>query len=664
MKHSAVRGKLTDTVLNRSKAPWVVPVIVALATSAAFFPALGNEFVRWDDDKNLLDNPHYRGLGWSQLRWMFSTFLMGHYQPLSWVTFGFDYLLWGMNPFGYHLTNLILHAANAVLFYFIARRLLSAALFVPEGEKPWQLGFSAGGAALLFAIHPLRVESVAWVTERRDVLSGFFYLATLYCYLRAACRPPASGQRWWLGAALVGYTLSLLSKGTAMTLPAVLLLLDIYPLGRLKTRLWNGFKPEFRVVLTEKLPFVVLAGVFAIIALFAQHTGEALKSLQQYNLISRSMQIFYGLTFYLWKTLLPTGLSPIYELPIDFEPWAGAFLLSAVSTVLISLVLYFLRQRWPAALASWVYYIILLAPVSGIAQSGPQLVADRYSYLACLSWPLLLGGWFFRSWPAPENNRTQQLPLIAASIALGLSLITMSLLTWSQNQVWRNTQTLWQHAIAVTPYSSIAYYNLGRTFETKNDMDEAVESYRRALSINPEYAKAHINLAGLLARKGIETEAIAHYRRALEIRPDNAGARNNLGVLLEMQGDVEAALAEFQKALHIDPNFDKAFFNLGKLFARKGDLAKAARHYEQAVRLNPNEVDFQIGLAIVLARQGQLESATSHLVRAVKLRPDDADAHVLLARSLAAQGKKDEAERHYQQALRLMKSQNQTPPSH
>jgi tetratricopeptide (TPR) repeat protein len=648
-------------VLTHARPPWAVPAFVAALTCIAFFPVLGNDFVNWDDDKNFIENPFYRGLAWNQLRWMFTTFHMGHYQPLSWVSFGFDYLLWGMNARGYHLTSLVLHAVNGVLFYFVSRKLLSAALST-SGRDDWRLVLSSAFSALVFAIHPLRVESVAWVTERRDVLSGLFYLLTIYCYLQAAEPQLTNARQRWLGVALVAYTLSLLSKGMAMTLPAVLLLLDVYPLGRLQGRISTWLTPAARVVLIEKLPFLLLAAIFAGIAALAQHTTDALKTVQQYDLVSRLLQMFFGFGFYLWKTLIPVRLSPIYELPVNFDPWAWLFFLSAAAAIFISLVLYSLRRRWPAPLACWIYYIIVLAPVSGLAQSGPQLVADRYSYLACMSWPLLIGGGLYHSWPfreATPNQRRFPIPFVLA----GGLVFTLALMTWSQTGVWRSGKTLWRHAISSTPYSSIAYYNLARALEREDSVDEAVDLYRQAVSINPEYARAHINLAGLLIRQGRDEEAIAHYRSALQSRPDHAGAHNNLGVLLEKRGDTDSALVEFQKAVLIDPTIDQAYFNMGKVFAQQGDLAKAAEHYQEAVRLNPNEAEYQIGLAMVLARQGELDLATSHLFTAVRLQPNHGYAHVLLARSLVAQGKKSEAEKYFQQGLTIMKSHNQIPPS-
>ena len=637
---------------------WLVPLCVALVTFGVFFPALLNDFVNWDDDKILYDNPYYRGLGLDQLRWMFSTFLMGHFQPLTWLSFAFDYQLWGMAPFGYHLTSLLLHSANAVLFYWVSRRLFRAVLGATAEEDNWRLELAAGFSALLFAIHPLRVESVAWATERRDVLSGFFYFITLYFYLRGAEDSHPSDQRRWLGAAVVAYLLSLLSKAMAITLPAVLLLLDVYPLKRLAGTPAHWFKRDSRAVLYEKLPFVMLAIGFASVALIAQKVTGALKPLEQFGLTSRVLQAGYGYVFYLWKTIWPFCLAPIYELPIETGSWFGVFLLSTGAVVGVTLWLCASMRRWPMICACWVYYIVVLLPVTGVAQSGPQLVADRYSYLPCLAWPLLLAGGLFRWWPGRESRSSSQRQLTAAAALL--VVVSLGFLTWQQTAVWRSPITLWQHGTKAEPMSSIAHYNLGRALERENNPIPAIDSYRRAVTVNPEHAKAHFNLARLLALKGLDDEAMVHYRRVIEIRPDHADAHNDLGLLLEMKGEDAVALAEFRKALRLEPDHPKALFNLAEVLAKQGDLTGATANYEQAARLNPTEPAIQIRLAIVLARQGQLELATRHFRRAVELQPADADARVLLARSLAAQGKREEAERHYQEALRLSRTGSKT----
>ena len=604
-----------------------LPALVFVIATIAFLPILSNQFVEWDDYENLVSNPRYRGLGWEQLRWMFTTFHMGPYQPLSWVTYGLDYLIWGMNPTGYHLTNLLLHAANGVFFYFVARRLIAAAFPMPNKEASWQLGVSALFAALMFAIHPLRVESVAWATERRDVLSGFFFLATIYCYLRASSNSDnhaRSGK--WLGAALAAYVLSLLAKATAMTLPVILLILDIYPLQRLNGDLRTWRRPAERRVLREKIPFAVPAVIFAVIAFIGQQQSAAVKSLESYGIDSRLAQAFYGASFYVWKTFLPVGLSPLYEISPRFSPWNPAILIGGAATVAITAMLYGLRKRWPAGLACWTYCVVTLGPVLGIVSTGPQLVAERYSYLACMSWAVLAGGVLFYV----LGRDTQQPKAWAATVTAIIITLILGGLTWKQTMVWQNTSTLWNHVLSLDANSSIAHYNLAR----------------------------------FLAKQGKHEAAIAHYRAALAIRPDDPDAHNNLGLSLAIKGETGAALEEFHRAVKLDPNYSKGFFNLGRVYARQGELEKAVESYRQALKLSPDEAEIHLGLGNALAQMGRPDEAFTQFKQAVELKPDFAEAHVALARWLAAQGKKKEAEEHYETALRLMKSRNQiSPPS-
>jgi protein O-mannosyl-transferase len=280
---------------------WLAPAIVAALTFLTFLPVLWNGFADLDDGKNLVSNPLYRGLGWTEVSWMFTTLHNGHYRPLTWVTFGFDYLIWGMNPAGYHLTSLLIHVANAVFFYFICRRLLALALAFNDDRR---LTIGAGFAALLFAIHPTRVEAVALATDRKEVLAGFFFLATIYCYLKANSN---SRSRRWIIAAFGYCVLSLLSKATAITLPAVLLILDYYPLGRLK---WNP--RQWFALLWEKIPFIVVAVPFAAVALIARQQVGSLVSLETYTLQWRLGQSLYAVGFYLWRTFV------LYEIPPFF----------------------------------------------------------------------------------------------------------------------------------------------------------------------------------------------------------------------------------------------------------------------------------------------------------------------------------------------------------
>src|SRR3989454_5694637 len=321
---------------------WLVPMLIALATFAAFLPTLQNEFVGWDDVTNFLENPDYRGLAWTQLRWMWTTHL-GHYIPLTWMTLGLDYLLWGLNPVGYHLTSLLLHTANAVVFFFVVRRLLTRALPSPS-EHGYALAVSSGFAALVFAIHPLRVESVAWVTERRDVLSGLFYLLTILLYLRACERGARS--RGWYGLSVAAFVLALLSKSMVVNLPVVLLILDVYPLRRLGGAVGWWSEPVRRVYV-EKIPFVLLAAAASGIALLAQLSHDTMVSVVQLSGLGRLAVSVYGLSFYLWKTVAPVNLSPLYELPPTVNPWAPPFLVSYGVVLGITAIVLALRRRLP-----------------------------------------------------------------------------------------------------------------------------------------------------------------------------------------------------------------------------------------------------------------------------------------------------------------------------
>src|SRR2546429_1353476 len=417
---------------------WLVPVLIALVTLAAFLPTLQNQFVNWDDHENLLDNPHYRGLGRAHLRWMWTTH-MGHWIPLTWMTFGLDYLLWGMNPVGYHLTSLLLHVTNAVVFFFVVRRILTLALPSPA-ERSHALAVSAGFAALVFAIHPLRVESVAWVTERRDVLSGLFYLLTILVYLRASERG-ARGQGWyWLSVA--AFVCALLSKSMVVNLPVVLLILDVYPLRRLGGAVGWWSEPARRVYV-EKIPFVLLAAAASAIAVMAQSSVHAALSLAQLSVPGRLADSAYGVSFYLWKMVVPLNLSPLYERPLTLNPSAMPFVLSYGLVLALTAIVLALRRRAPGLLAVWFAYVVVLLPVLGIFQNGPQIAADRYTYLAGLGWATLAGAGLFSCWRTLRRSRTGTPTTLALAGTVTSVVVTFGILTWNQVQVWHDSERLW-----------------------------------------------------------------------------------------------------------------------------------------------------------------------------------------------------------------------------
>ncbi|MCX5657767.1 MAG: tetratricopeptide repeat protein, partial [Candidatus Omnitrophica bacterium] len=477
-------------------------------------PALKNGFVDWDDNFNLIGNLKYRGLGLEQLKWMFTTGYTGPYQPLSWVTFGIDYLIWRMNPFGYHLTNLVLHSINALIFYFLCVRLLTY-IRPPFPEKETEIYLSAGFAALFFAIHPLRVESVAWATERRDVLCGLFYLLTLLWYIKPRAARGELSTTWRRHVLpLATFLLALLSKGMAVSLPIVLVILDIYPLQRLSRNPGKWFSMETRQIWLEKIPFFILAAVFGAIGYAFQTKAGALGHYQKFSFAPQITQILCATVFYIQKTLLPFNLSPFYRLPNGFGllNWP-AMSAGAIIAVLTSAA-FAIRRRWPAGLAVWVYYLVTLSPVVGVVKLGFQFAADRYTYIPCLVFSVLFGTCFLICRQAVAGRFRNICAIIACLIITGLAG-----LTWHQEGIWRDSETLWRHVLTANPEVDVAHCNLANILFAQGKTEEAAEHYHEALRINPDSEFAHYNLGVIMAAQGKTDAAVWHYCEALRINP-------------------------------------------------------------------------------------------------------------------------------------------------
>jgi protein O-mannosyl-transferase len=577
-----------DDLAPRAPTRWIAPLAIALLTVAAFAPALGYGFVLWDDDRNFLNNPYYRGFGWAPVRWAFTSTVMGHWIPVTWLTLSFDYAVWGMNPFGYHLTNVLLHAANAVLLYVLALGLLRRAL--PEAG-PRALTLGATVAALFFALHPLRVESVAWITERRDGLSTLFYLVSVLAYVKA-CELEGTPRRRWLGVSLGAYALGLLSKSLIMSLPLVLLVLDVYPLRRAQGR--------WRRVLTEKLPYLALAVAAAVVSFLVLRATLGLTSATAYPPAARLAMALHSLAFYLGKTVVPVGLSPMYELPARIDPFASRFAASALVVVGLTIGLVLARRRWPAALAVWVVYALTIAPVSGIVHNGPQLVADRYSYLSGLGVAVLLGGGVAAV--AAGMVRASPAMRVALVVAAVVWLGGLTALTREQIVVWRDTDEIW----------------------------------RRSLAVDPDCAFCHGQWGAVLGNRGQLGEAIAHFERVVALRPNRARHRANLGLaLLKAHRSAEAA-EQFQRVLAEEPTDTDTRWRLGLALAQQGQLVEASRALERAVADNPRHVDALTALGMVLIDLGRPGEAVAYLDRAVALDPASAAAREGLARARSA----------------------------
>jgi Tfp pilus assembly protein PilF/uncharacterized membrane protein len=616
-------------------ARWLVPVIVALLIGVAFLPALQNGFVDFDDKVNFLSNPHYRGLGLDELRWMFTPF-WGHYTPLTWLTLGLDYLLWGMDPAGYHLTNVLLHVATAVAFYFLTIQLLRLA--TGSGGEDKALWAGAAFAALFFAVHPLRVESVAWITERRDVLSGLFYVLTIFAYLRAVDRV-GHGARWYWGSVVL-FACALLSKSMAISLPVVLLILDVYPLRRLGGPV-GWWSASARRIYTEKIPFVLLAGVASAVALVAlSHFLVTSSSIDWVSPLDRLSISGYGLGFYLWKTVAPLNLSPLYELPIKINPWSPTFIWNYI-IVLIFLVLTFtLRQRLPGLLAAWLAYVVILLPVIGIVQNGVHIAADRYTYLACLGWAIMAGAGIFYCWQPLVRRRIGPRTFVFTNGVAAVVVVGLGGLAWNQAQVWHDTDRLWKHVLSAAGESKIAHNNLGNAMFKRGKLGEAIKHYRQALRVDPAYVRTHNNLGNAMLKQGELGEAIKYYRQALQIDPASEDAHNNLGSAMLKRGELGEAIKHYREALRINPASENAHNNLGRAMVKRGKLGEAIKHYREALRINPAYAQAHNDLGVALLREGKLKEATEHFCQALRLGYALAEKNLKVA--LARLGKRED----------------------
>lgn len=524
----------------------------------------------WDDDANFLLNPDYRGLGLAQLKWMWTTFHLGHWMPLSWMTLGLDYLLWGMDPRGYHLTNVVLHAAGAVMLASLAARLARLALGPTVDERPADLALAAGVAALLFAIHPLRVESVAWVTERRDVLSGLLAFVATWCYL-SSITDTAHPRRWYL-LSLIAFAAGLLSKATVLTLPALLLLLEVYPLRRLPAEGgWRG--PEARRLLLRLLPFALLSAASALVSV------RALGHVDQLPPLGKVAVSAFSLAFYTLKTFVPAGLSPLYIMPLSVDPFALRYVVSLLASLVITGAALAAWRRWPGLTVAWIAFVVALFPMLGLRQNGFQIAADRYTYhaapvlsvLACALLYLALRRW-------------RGVTIAACAIVL----TALGAATWRQATHWRDSEALWRRALATGHGGWIAHNNFGNAILARGLVREAEIEYRRAIALNPRYAEAHMDLGVALSQQGKDAEAEPSLRRALELRPDYDDAMVNLGLVLSRRGAHDEAIALYARALTLDPRDVNAEVNWGNALVRLGRPAEAVRRYERALALDPS----------------------------------------------------------------------------
>jgi Flp pilus assembly protein TadD len=586
----------------------LLALALVLATAAAFGRCCANGFVNYDDDVYVTGNRHVQaGLSASGLAWALTTTEALNWHPLTWLSLQADSQLFGLRAWGFHLTSVLLHAANVLVLFLLLDRMTG---------RPWP----AALAAALFGLHPLRVESVAWVAERKDVLSTFFGLLALLAYLAYARRP---GLARYLTVALL-FALSLLAKPMLVTLPAVLLLLDFWPLGRL--RLGRSAVPAVAAhapgpapvppwrVLAEKVPLLALAAASAAVTLYAQQRGGAVRSLEQLPLPARVGNALVSYVRYLGLTFWPADLAVFY--PQSGEPLPG-WQVAGAACMLALLTLGALaqaRQR-PYLLVGWLWFLGTLVPVLGLVQVGDQALADRYTYVPSIGLAVVL------AWGAAEwADRAPRVRPVLAAAALAV-LLACCVGTWRQVGFWRDGRSLWGHALEVTADNYTARNNLGRALvEEGGDPHEAEGHLRAAIRLQPDAWRPYTNLGPALDRQGRLAEAVDCYRRSLALNPNQVLARNNLAIDLGKLGCLDEAIAQLTEAIEFDPDSAETCHNLAFALSRQKRNAEALAYGERAVQLEPGSARFHSLLAYLLLQRGDREAAAVHRREAERLK--------------------------------------------
>ena len=605
-----------------------------MATLGVYWHVTNHEFINYDDDLYVTDNHNVQaGLRLESITWSFTATHASNWHPLTWMSHMLDCQLFGMNPGWHHLTNLFFHIANALLLFLAFKRM--------TGDS-WQSGF----VAALFALHPLHVESVAWVAERKDVLSAFFWMLTVWSYIWYLERPRVSRYL----RVLFFFILGLMAKPMLVTLPFVLLLLDYWPLGRFQFGRSGGEgKSRQRAIalrlVWEKIPLFILAVASSFVTFLVQQSGGAVRSLDALSLDVRISNTLVSYVSYIGKMIWPYHLAVLYPHPGNLpmsQIAVACLLLISISFLAIMAV----RQR-PYFAVGWLWYIGTLVPVIGLVQVGIQSFADRYTYVP------LIGIFIIIAWGFPDIVSKCRHKEIGITIIVGALLSIFMVTTWLQVRYWNNNMTLFEHALDVTANNYLAHNNLGNALNEQGDRAEAIRHYSEALRINPTYWEAHYNLGNALTAQGRTAEAIRHFSEALRLNPGFAEAHNNLGFLLAEQGDRAEAIRHYSEALRIKPNYAKVHNNLGNALVAQGKLKEAIKHYSEAVSLDHDFAEAYNNLGAALFRTGKIEEAIAHFQEALRTKPNDPNTSNNLKMALAAKRGVDEAIAETKEKLRL-----------
>ncbi|MGA1825344.1 MAG: tetratricopeptide repeat protein [bacterium] len=564
-------------------------LIIAILT---VYHVWNHAFINLDDNVYVTENKNVTtGLTLNNLLWSFRTAHAANWHPLTWLSHMLDCQLYGMDAGSHHSTSVLIHIFNSLLLFLI---------FWKMTGDVWQCGF----VATIFALHPLHVESVAWIAERKDVLSAFFWMLTLWSYVRYSEQPDS--KKYIITLCL--FILGLMAKPMLVTLPFVLLLLDYWPLKRFHS--FHSF--------VEKIPFFIVSGISSIITFFAQQGGGAVRSLAIYPLSVRIGNALVSYVQYLWKMIFPYHLTVLYPHPGMPPGWkiAGAFLL----LVFIFLLAIMTVKKHPYLMIGWLWYIGTLVPVIGLVQVGSQAMADRYTYLPLIGISIII------AWGVPSLIPTWRYKRVVFAAIAAVLFSAFMAVTHLQVGYWKNSITLFKHAIESTTENYQAHHNLGVAFADQKNFDEAIKHYSEALRIHPDFAIAHNNLGNALREQGRDREAIEHYYEALSIDPNHALSHYNLGRALKEQGNISEAIEHYLDALRIQPGFVLAHNNLGNALKEQGKISEAIEQYYMALRVDPCHALSHFNLANTLASQGHSKRAMTHFQEALRIKPDYSEA--------------------------------------
>ncbi|MGD0885104.1 MAG: tetratricopeptide repeat protein [Thermodesulfovibrionales bacterium] len=651
---------------TRRRVPYYLAAFASLATFAVYLTTLRNDFVIWDDNLYVINNLHIRSLDWAFFTWAFSGFHVGNWHPLTWVSHAFDYAAWGLNPLGHHLTNNILHAMNTFLVVLLCIKLLEMwkERSTPEAASPFldRRGtmIAAGVTGLLFGLHPLHVESVAWVAERKDLLCGLFFLLSISAYashVRALVSEPLekrkAASRFFNRAYLVSlafFALALLSKPMAVSLPVVLLVLDWYPFQRICS--WKSFRDSG----VEKLPFLICSIISSTLTIMAQRTGGATGMMAFMPLRARMLVAAKALVTYLGKIAVPVGLSAYYPYPKGREVTlvSPQYLFAVIFVVGLTAILLVAAKKQRVWLSVWGYYVVTLVPVIGVIQVGSQAMADRYMYLPSLGPFLLIG--LIAAWVwARADSLKQWRPMVKGLIAaIAISLvISLSFVTLKQIAVWRDALTLSTDMVRKAPDAALPRNNLGITYLNQNRLDLAVNEFITALKLAPDLAEAHNNLGAAYVKQNRLDLAENEFITALKLEPDDAKAHYNLGNVYRDQNRPDLAVNEFITALKLEPDLVEAHNNLGIVYLNQNRPDLAENEFIAALTLKPDNAEAHNNLGYAYRNQNHLDLAVNEFIAALTLKPDYAEAHNNLGIAYADQNRLDLAENEFIVALKL-----------